>query len=70
MSEYDWKCKKTKFAADQQRILELRELNAELLNIARRLAALEHKDGGRTFPSPHDCAEARRVIAKAKELGY
>ena len=47
---------------------QLRELNAELLYVAMRLAALEHRDGGRTYPNPFDCAEARRVIAKGEKL--
>ena len=47
---------------------ELHKSHAELLAIARRLAFLEHKDGGRTFPSPIDCAEARKAIANAEKL--
>ena len=59
---------KEELIESQENQAKLRELNSELLNVAMRLAALEHKDGGRTFPTPFDCAEARRVVAKSEKL--
>jgi len=38
----------------------------ELLECARRLAALEGDCGGRTFPTKEDCAFARASITKAE----
>lgn len=38
----------------------------DLLEVAKRLASLEHEDMGRAFPSREDIAAARAAIAKAE----
>lgn len=38
---------------------------AGLVEAARRLAALEHEDGGRSFPTREDCAFARQALQPA-----
>ncbi len=38
-----------------------------LKEIVRRFVALEHADGGRSFPTKEDIADARRVLAECEK---
>ena len=49
-----------------ERALMLEAQNAALMDIARRMVALESSDGGRSFPSKDDI-EAARAAIEAKQ---
>jgi len=47
----------------EEEIDDLRQQNAQLLEVAQRLVALKYEDGGRGYPSEEDIVVARAAIA-------
>jgi hypothetical protein len=77
--DFGFRIKGPKYAGTSRRLLTA-ELDARarqeiasyigydsLLDVARRLAALESDDGGRSFPTKEDIAAARAAIARATD---